>query len=67
MDLGLILMQRKKQGLQSVACQSRSLTEVEQRYSQMEREALAIQWAYERCYTFLIGSIFKIIRLITDH
>ncbi len=63
--LGLILFHRKRDGWQPVACSSRSLTDVEQRYSQMEREALAIRWACERCYVYLIGS--PPFEVITDH
>lgn len=56
--LGLILLQKKTQGWKAVECASRSLTEVEQRYPQIDREALAIRWACECCYKYLIGSSF---------
>ena len=46
-----------------VAYVSRSLTSVEQRYSQTEREALAIVWAVERLHTYLFGGPFT---LLTD-
>ena len=62
--LGLILSQRKLHGWQAIACHSRSLTETEQKYSQLEREALAIRWACERCYSYLVGSQFTV---VTDH
>ena len=62
--LGLILMQKKPQGWKAVECASRSLTEVEKRYSQTDREALAIRWASKRCYMYLIGSSFIV---ETDH
>ena len=62
--LGSILVQKKLQGWQTIKCTSRSLTETEQRYSQIDREALAIRWAGERCYMYLIGSSFII---ETDH
>ena len=62
--LGLILMQLKSDIWQPVFCASRSLSEVEQRYSQTEREALAIRWACERCYVYLIGANFVV---ETDH
>ena len=42
--LGLVLMQKKNRGWQPIFNASRSLTEVEQRYSQLEHEALAIRW-----------------------
>jgi hypothetical protein len=62
--LGAIIFQLKDQGWQPVFCASRSLTKTEERYSQLEREALAIRWACERCYVYLIGSVFTV---ITDH
>jgi len=62
--LGLILFQLKDKGWQPVACASRSLTVTEKKYSQIEREALAVRWACERCYMYLIGSRFII---ETDH
>ena len=62
--LGLILMQEKPEGWKAAECASRSLTEVEKRYSQIDREALAIRWACERCYLYLTGSSFGI---ETDH
>ena len=43
---------------------SRSLTGVEKRYSQTEREGLAIVWAVEHFHQYLYGGTFTI---ITDH
>ena len=43
---------------------SRRLSETESRYSNIEREALAIVWAMERAKQFLLGSHFT---LETDH
>ena len=43
-----------------IAYVSRSLTPVERRYSQTEREALAIVWAVERLHTYLYGSSFTL-------
>ena len=62
--LGLVLVQKKPQGWKAIECASRGLTETEQRYSQIDRKALAIRWACERCYMYLIGSSFII---ETDH
>ena len=47
-----------------ISCASRSLTEVERRYSQTKKEALALVWACERFHLFLYGINFD---LVTDH
>ena len=47
-----------------VAYTSRSLTEVEQHYSQTEREALAVVWGCEYCHLYIYG---KPISVNTDH
>ena len=46
-----------------VAYISRSLSDVERRYSQTEKEALAVVWAMEKLYLYLSGGHFT---LITD-
>ena len=63
--LSAILMQNTpgEEDRQVVAYSSRALTDVERRYSQTEREALAIVWVVERLHLYLYGSHFK---LITD-
>ena len=53
-------MQKKPQGWAAVECASRSLTEVEKRYPQIDRKVFAIRWACERCYKYLIGISFII-------
>ena len=47
-----------------IAYASRALSQVEQRYSQTEKEALAIVWGIEHFHLFLFGADFT---LITDH
>ena len=62
--LGGILVQEQN-GEQRVICYaSHSLTDVERRYSQTEKEALASVWACERFHLYLYGREFE---LITDH
>lgn len=44
-----------------IAYASKSLTEVERRYYQTEREALGIVWAVEKFHTYLFGASFEIV------
>ena len=60
--LSAILVQKcpKTKNRRVVAYVSRSLTDVESRYSQTEKEALAIVWSVERLHTYLYGSHFAL-------
>ena len=63
--LGAVFIQRDDKGTQhTVAYASRALTDVESRYSQTEREALAVVWAYEHFYLYLFGHHFTV---TSDH
>ena len=65
--LGAILCQSSPtnpQDVKVVAYGSRALTDVERRYSQTEREALAIVWACEHFHLFIQGNK---VTVITDH
>ena len=63
--LGAVLLQKQPDGeLRPVAYASRAMSGVEQRYAQIEKEALATTWACERFSDFLIGKTFHI---ETDH
>ena len=63
--LGAVLVQKQPSGeMRPVAYASRSMTETERRYAQIEKEALAITWALEHWAEFLIGMRFKV---ETDH
>ena len=62
--LGAILIQEQQGVKRVVAYASRSLTDVERRYSQTEKEALGLVWACERFHVYLYGIDFE---LLTDH
>lgn len=62
--LGAVLLQQNKDGWSPVAYASRSMTPTEQRYAQVEKEALAATWACERFSSFILGRQFE---LETDH
>lgn len=62
--LGAILVQEKQGVKRAVAFASRSLSEVERRYSQTEKEALAVVWACERFHLYLSG--LESFQLVTD-
>ena len=47
-----------------IAYGSRALSDVETRYSQKEREALAVVWACEHSYIYIRGAPFQV---LTDH
>ncbi|KAI3369247.1 hypothetical protein L3Q82_007795 [Scortum barcoo] len=60
-SMSAILLQRRDNAeWKPVAYASRSLTCTEQRYAQIEKEALASTWACERFSEFLIGKSFCI-------
>lgn len=62
--LGAVLVQDQQGEMVPVCYVSRSLTDCERRYSQTEREALALVWACERLHPYVYGRKFD---LITDH
>ena len=63
--LGAVLVQEKNGVGRAVCYASRSLSSVERRYSQTEKEALALVWAYERFNLYLYG--LQTFDLVTDH
>ena len=62
--LGAVLLQHDTKQWRPVAFASRSLSEVERRYAQIEKEALATTWACEKFVDYLLGAKFTI---ETDH
>jgi transposase InsO family protein len=63
--LGSVLLQQQPdKSWRPVTYASRSLTEVERRYAQIEKECLALTWACERLADYLVGIRFT---LQTDH
>lgn len=63
--LGSVLVQREKNGDPVIICfASKSLTDVERRYSQTEKESQALVWAVEKFHYYVAGLEFE---LITDH
>lgn len=63
--LGAVLSQKQPDNTyRPVIYISRSMTETEQRYAQIEKEALALTWTCDRLNQYLLGSKFI---LETDH
>ena len=60
----LLVQYDKDQNMSAIALASRALTDIEQRYSQTEREALGVTWAILHFHLYLAGSSF---RVVTDH
>lgn len=62
--LGAVLVQVQEGEPKVIAYASRSLSSVERRYSQTEREALALVWACEKFHSYVYALKFD---LVTDH
>jgi hypothetical protein len=63
--LGGALFQKTQHGYQPVHYVSRTLTDTESRYSQIERETLAAEFTTSRLQMYLLGG--KHFQLATDH
>ncbi|KAG6440823.1 hypothetical protein O3G_MSEX001465 [Manduca sexta] len=63
--LGAVLIQSDNSGSRVIAYGNKSLTDVEKRYCQTEKEALALVWAVEHFKMYLYGKAS--FDLITDH
>ena len=64
MGLGAVLLQLHHGEWKPIAFASRSLSDTERRYAQIEKEALALTWACEKFSEYVLG---KEIELETDH
>ena len=62
--LGAVLVQKQGEDYKIICYASRSLSDIERRYSQTEKEALCLVWACKRFHVFLFGKTFE---LRTDH
>ena len=62
--LGAVLMQKVNEVWNPIAYASRSMSEAEKRYAQIEKEALATTWACEKFSAFILG---KCIEIEIDH
>ena len=62
--LGAVLLQRTGDEWKPVAYASRSMSDTEKRYAQIEKEALATVWACDKFASYIIGLKFHI---ETDH
>ena len=62
--LGAVLLQQMNDAWRPVVYASRSLTDTERRYAQIEKEALAVTWACEKFANYVLGCKFQI---ETDH
>lgn len=60
-----LLLQKTEKGVNIVAMGSRSMSDVESRYSQTERECLAVVWACEYFHVYLCGA--EHFTVISDH
>lgn len=63
--LGAVLVQYDSSGPRIIAYGNKSLTDVEKRYYQTEKEALALVWAIEHFHMYLYGK--NKFELVTDH
>ena len=58
--LGAVLFQKDKDDWKPMAYASRSMSETERRYAQIEKEALAVTWACEKFNDYILGRKFLI-------
>ena len=59
-ELGAVLLQKHDSEWKPVAYASRSLSDTDANYAQIEKEALASVWACEKFSTYVLGMQFMI-------
>ena len=62
--LGVVLQQQTEEGWMAIHFASRFLTAIEQKYSKIELELLALLWAIEMFGNFVYGTQFEV---VSDH
>ena len=62
--LGAVLLQKNDNNWEPVSYASRSMSERERQYAQIEKEALATTWACEKFATYVLGMHFTIEPLV---
>jgi len=62
--LGAVLFQRSGEDWRPVVYASRSMTDTERRYTQIEKEALAVTWACDKFSDYILG---RRIEIESDH
>lgn len=63
-SIGAALLQLEKEFWKPVGYASRTMSDTEKRYAQIEKEALAVTWACQKFDFFLVGTHFEV---ETDH
>ena len=58
--LGAVLLQQIEEKWKPVAYASRSMTDTEKRYAQIEKESLAVTWSCEKFSCYILGRHFNI-------
>ncbi len=58
--LGVVLLQEARKKWKPIVYASRSMTDTEKRYAQIEKEALSLTWTCDKFQDYLLGRQFYI-------